>query len=101
VKRSIASIVVLTAVLTLALAGCKGREQQGAGGEPTETIAPATPQPAPTGTEAMTQTVDVEAGRSEAEGGVLTTPEAGVQTATDTGATAAPTGTAPTTSTTP
>lgn len=99
-KRSIASIVVITAVLTLAMPGCKGREQRGAGGEATETIAPAAPQPAPTGTEAMTQTVDVEAGRSEAEGGVLTN-DPGVQTATDTAATATPTGTAPTTTTTP
>ncbi len=100
-KRSIASIVVVTAVLTLALPGCKGREQQGAGGEPTETIAPATPQPAPTGTEAMTQTVDVEAGRSEAEGGTLTTQDPGVQSATDTAATAVPTGTASATTTNP
>ncbi|HEX8620029.1 MAG TPA: hypothetical protein VF911_20780 [Thermoanaerobaculia bacterium] len=94
-KRSIASVVVVLAVLTLAFPGCKGREQRGAGGEASETIAPASPQPAPTGTEAMTQTVDVESGRSEAEGGVLTTPDPGVQTATDTAAAAA-TGTATT-----
>ena len=36
----------------------------------TQTVAPAAAQPAPTGTDAMTQTVDVEAGRSEEDGGV-------------------------------
>lgn len=58
-KRTIASAVVVLAVLMLAIPGCKGRENAGAGGESTETIAPATPQPEATGTEAMTQTVDV------------------------------------------
>ncbi len=86
-KRSFVSTVILLGMLTLAFAACKGREQRAGDGEPTETIAPATPQPAPTGTEAMTQTVDVGSGRSEAEGGVLTTPDPGVVTATDTAAT--------------
>ena len=38
----------------------------------TQTIAPAAAQPAPTGTDAMTQTVEVEDSRSEADGGVVT-----------------------------
>ncbi len=41
-------------------------------GPTTQTIAPAAAQPAPTGTDAMTQTVEVEDSRSEAEGGVIT-----------------------------
>ena len=87
-KRTFASVVVVLAVLTLAIPGCKGREKAAAGGETTETIAPAAGQPEATGTEAMTQTVDVEGGRSEAEGGGLT-----AGTATDTIATSAAPGT--------
>ena len=58
------------AVVLLAFAGCKGREKAEAGA--TETIAPASPQPA-TDSEVTTQTVDVEDSRSEAEGGALNT----------------------------
>ena len=61
-------LVVIAATLVLA-GGCKRREHAT---ETTETIAPAAPQPAPTGTDAMTQTVDIEDSRSEAEGGALT-----------------------------
>jgi hypothetical protein len=97
VKRTITSVVVVLAVLVLAIPGCKGRENAGAAGESTETIAPATPQPEATGTEAMTQTVEVGTeGRSLSEGGVLSDGEttaagdtAGT-TATDTTATAPP-----------
>ena len=79
-KRTIASVVAVLAVLTLAIPGCKGRENAGAGGDSTETIAPAPPQPEATGTEAMTQTVEVGTeGRSMSEGGGLTSG-----TATDT-----------------
>jgi hypothetical protein len=95
VKRTIASVVVVLAVLVLAIPGCKGRENAGAGGEPTETIAPATPQPEATGTEAMTQTVEVGTdGRSVSEGGGLTAGED-----TDTVDTAAATSTGTTTAT--
>ena len=38
----------------------------------TQTIAPATAQPAPTGTDSMTQTVDVEDSRSEDDGATIT-----------------------------
>lgn len=81
-KTSTASVVAVLIVAMLASGACRGRESA-AGGETTETIAPASPQPQPTGTDAMTQTVDVEAGRSEAEGGLLT----GTGPATDTAAT--------------
>ena len=52
--------------LLLALGGCKGREK--AADDTTATIAPAQPQPAPTGTDEMTQTVDIEDSRSVSEG---------------------------------
>ena len=49
----------------------------------TDTITPAPPKPAPvTDTEAMTQTVDIEDSRTDAEGGVQTTKK------TDTGSVA-------------
>ena len=40
----------------------------------TQTIAPADARPAPTGTDAMTQTVEVEDSLSEEDGGVTTAP---------------------------
>jgi hypothetical protein len=43
----------------------------------TQTIAPASAQPAPTGTDSMTQTVDVEDGRSEDERGTIQTATTG------------------------
>jgi ABC-type Fe3+-hydroxamate transport system substrate-binding protein len=64
------SLVVLISIL-LALAACKGKENAAAGGEATETIAPAKPQPEATGTDAMTQTVELGDGRSVSEGGAL------------------------------
>ena len=73
--RSLAIVVSLL----LTLAACKGRENQ-AHDESTATIAPAQPQPAETGTDAMTQTVELGDGRSVSEGGVS---EEGT-TATDT-----------------
>jgi hypothetical protein len=66
VKRSIVSIVVLGVVLTLALTGCRSREKT-SDGVVTQTIEPAKPQP-DTDTAELTQTVDVEKGRSEVEG---------------------------------
>lgn len=52
----------------LALAACRGRETQ-AHDESTATIAPAQAQPAETGTDAMTETVELGDGRSVSEGG--------------------------------
>lgn len=89
-KSSILPVIVLFA-LVIALPGCR---RESAGGEATETIEPAKPQPAPTGTDAMTQTVDIEAGRSEAEGGGLTSPgDTASTSAVDTAATATATNT--------
>lgn len=65
-KRSIVSIVVISAALTLALGGCRNREKA-LDESATQTIEPAKPQP-DTDTAELTQTVDVEKGRSEVEG---------------------------------
>lgn len=63
--------MVVLAVFAAICGGCKGRED--ATSSTTETIAPAQPKPASASdnTDAMTQTVDVEDGRSEAEGAGL------------------------------
>lgn len=66
-KRSTLWIVVIYAALALTLGACR-REAKSGDAASTQTIAPATPQPADTDTAALTQTVDVEAGRSEVEG---------------------------------
>lgn len=66
-KRSSLWIVVIYAVLALALGACR-REATSGEAATTQTIAPARPQPGDTDTAALTQTVDVEAGRSEVEG---------------------------------
>jgi len=64
--------LLLITSLPLALAACRGREGvAGQGTQTTQTIAPAAAKPAPNDNEAMTQTVDIEDSRSEAEGGVL------------------------------
>ena len=69
VKRLTTLLAVVT--LVFALSDCRGRESSSAGG--TETIAPAQPQPGDTaGTDAMTQTVDIEDSRSVADGASLT-----------------------------
>ena len=65
-KRSTVSIFVICASLTLVLGGCRN-EEKAAGESATQTIEPAKPQP-DTDTVSLTQTVDVEKGRSEVEG---------------------------------
>jgi hypothetical protein len=96
ISSTMRSFVVAVSVV-LALGACKGRETAG-GAEVTETIAPAEPQPAPMGTDAMTETVDVEDSRSISEGATL--EDAGSETSTaDTAGTQAPAAAAPTTTT--
>jgi hypothetical protein len=68
VKRSNVWTGCICLALLLALAGCWNREKTVSGEAATQTIAPAKPQPDPTGSDALTQTVDVENGRSEVEG---------------------------------
>ncbi len=60
-------LIVVSAVLVLS--SCKaGSHKPAPGTVTTQTVAPAAAQPAPTGTDAMTQTVNVDNGRSEEEG---------------------------------
>ena len=61
-------LVSILAVVLLA-AACDRGARAGSNGPTTQTIAPAPAQPAPTGTEALTQTTEVEDSRSEGEGG--------------------------------
>ena len=91
-KKITALTALALIVCALAMTGCKRGSAAASGGnaQQTQTIAPAAAQPAPTGTDAMTQTVEVEDTRSEDEGGALTN-----------GASTAKTGTTSTTATTP
>lgn len=93
-KRPTAGILVLTMLCALIFVACNRRETATTG-EVTETIAPATPQPAPTGTDAMTQTVDIEGGRTDAEGGVLAAGTATETVTTDVTTTTGTTATQP------
>lgn len=84
--------LALAVSMLLALGACGKKENATAGGDPTATIAPAKPQPEATGTDAMTETVDIEDSRTEGEGATLE------ETSTVTTSTSA---TAPVTATTP
>ena len=80
--------LVIAVSLLLALGACKGREQK-AHDESTATIAPAQPQPGETGTDAMTQTVELGDGRSVSEGGANAEGTTATSTASSTMDTAA------------
>ena len=67
-SRFLVMFVCLFALSTMF--ACRERGHEPAGTVQTQTIAPAAAQPSPTGTDAMTQTVDVEDGRSVDDGGV-------------------------------
>jgi len=77
VKKTATLSLLLLMMLALFAAGCRGRKSSSATGTAptTQTIAPAAGQPAANGGDAVTQTVDVEDGRSEDDGGVLTNPQ--------------------------
>jgi hypothetical protein len=77
VKKAATLLVLIVISVALVTAGCRGRKSSvtTATTPKTETIAPATGQPAANGGDAVTQTVDVEDGRSEDDGGVLTNPQ--------------------------
>ena len=75
--KKTATLLLMMLTLALAADGCRGRKSSSATGtaQNTQTIAPAAAQPAVNGGDAVTQTVDVEDGRSEDDGGVLTNPQ--------------------------
>jgi len=64
-------------LLAIFAASCRGGKSSSATGTAptTQTIAPAAGQPTVNSGDAVTQTVDVEDGRSEAEGAALTNPQ--------------------------
>lgn len=73
--------MVIGLALTLALGGCKKSERP-IGDSATQTIEPAKPQPDLTSSDAMTQTVDISDGRTEAEGAGTETSAATATTTT-------------------
>jgi hypothetical protein len=77
VKKTATLSLLIVMMFALAAAGCRGRKSSSATGtaQNTQTIAPAAAQPTVNGGDAVTQTVDVEDGRSEDDGGVLTNPQ--------------------------
>jgi hypothetical protein len=76
VKKTATLSLLIMMMLALSAANCRGRKSAATGtAQNTQTIAPAAAQPAVNGGDAVTQTVDVEDGRSEDDGGVLTNPQ--------------------------
>ena len=74
-KTARLSLLILMPLALLA-PGCRGKLSSATTTAPTtQTIAPAAGQPSTNGGDAVTQTVDVEDGRSEDDGGVLTNPQ--------------------------
>ena len=74
VKKTALVLIAMVFVLV----SCHRRESRSGGNAApaatTQTIAPADARPATTGTDALTQTVEVEDSRSEADGGTANTP---------------------------
>jgi hypothetical protein len=89
--------VMSIAMLLLLAAGCGRDETVATGTETTGTFKPPEPKPGELGTDAMTQTVELDDGRSENEGGNITTPDPDVRTS---GSPVPPTETTATTATT-
>jgi hypothetical protein len=76
VKKTATLSLLILSMLALSAVNCRGRKSAATGtAQTTQTIAPAAAQPAVNGGDAVTQTVDVEDGRSEDDGGVLTNPQ--------------------------
>ncbi len=73
-KTARLSLLILMPLALLA-PGCRGKSSSATTTAPTtQTIAPAAAQPSTNGGDAVTQTVDIEDGRSD-DGGVLTNPQ--------------------------
>ena len=92
-------LFLMSIALLLVLAtGCGREESAATGTETTGTFKPPEPKPGELGTDAMTQTVELDDGRSESEGGHITTPDPDVRTS---GSPVPPTATTTTTTTNP
>lgn len=80
--RKTAALLLIVMSIAVLAAGCGWRKSSSSATTTTvtQTIAPAAGQPAVNGGDAVTQTVDVEDGRSEDDGGVLTNPSRGKTT---------------------
>ena len=74
IRRALQSFLIVVTVMAIVFA-CSRKEGAGKSSAATQTIAPAAAQTSPTGTDAMTETVEIQDSRSEAEGGVLTSPK--------------------------
>ena len=84
-NKTTASTVVLVVVMLAGLSGCHKTEEPAAGDSAATQTIPASELPSaqsPTGSDAMTQTVSVEDGRSEDEGGTITTKSGSPATST-------------------
>lgn len=79
-KFALRWVVIVVSVL-LAAAACRRQSDKGVPVVTTQTVAPAAAQPAPTGTDAMTETVNVDSGRSEEEGAAGGSSTSGTTTA--------------------
>ena len=80
-KSSTMRSLVIAVSFLVALGACQGKEKA-AHDESTATIAPAQPQPEATGTDAMTQTVELGDGRPVSEGAAASEDSTGTDTAT-------------------
>jgi hypothetical protein len=77
-EQPVKKLASLSLALTFLLLGCprhSGSTKNDPSGAQTQTIAPAVAQPGPTGTDQMTQTVNVDDSRSEEDGGTNTAPK--------------------------
>ena len=75
--RKTAALLLIVMSIAVFAAGCGWRKSSSSTTTTTvtQTIAPAAGQPAANGGDAVTQTVDVEDGRSEDDGGVMKNPQ--------------------------
>jgi len=82
VRKTAALLLPIVMSIALLFSGCGWRKSPSATATATvtQTIPPVNGQPAVNGGDAVTQTVDVEDGRSEDDGGVLTNPRPGKTT---------------------
>jgi hypothetical protein len=82
VRKTAALLLLIVMSIAVFASGCGWRKSSASNSTApvTQTIAPAAGQPSANGGDAVTQTVDVEDGRSVDDGGVLTNPRPGKTT---------------------